>query len=1560
MLTALPLQPNVPGTKLHHPGLTSREVLDAVNLAGAAYSDDLSTLTARYLAPSSEFDYGLENWRPITSELLNYGLSAERLVNELVYQSSSYPTLGLLDTVFPGTAEAIVFANMATGDLGLAFRGTAGINDAFDWSPQGQVTHYWAFGELFAALDNFMVARGTTRLIVAGHSLGGAMTEIYMSLHPDDTLPGVSYEAVAVASPLASFASDNRVLNVGHVSDIVYSLIGIRNGNAVDNSHAVFDEILLGDDFNVGNQHSSGISYRHSTEILLQSQFYARTGRSSRVVFAMTNDTDELEEIVEDLFTDDDALVLGRNRPLTLADGTVLSADDYLVGGANDDYLEGFAGNDILRGDLVSLVAGGDDILAGGPGEDLFLGTPQELDGDTIVDLEIGDRIGILGATIDPSAISLSRRAISIEVPGAVFSSGDSTITISLQRALPAGARLKIIEETLDEGGSIIEVVREELGQDVAIVIDRSGSMSGAKLAGARQSAQVFIDLMQPGDGIAVTSFNTAATVHFPMAEIDAQRNVATSAKQAVARITSSGDTTIRAGLEAGLAQLEDASEGGTRAMIVLSDGVDTVHASPSALDFVRNSVPSDVVIYTIGYGTDVDAAELAALARERNGEYFFAAGPQDLARIYATISALVDDEQDLLTERGLIQPNQRLDREILVDGTATHLTAGVTWPGSDLDLALVSPSGAVISAAEASRRTDVSHIVGDTYEYLRVDFPEMGNWRVLVTAVEVDPRGEAYELTARIDSDLILSVIDPIEYSLTNSLPLAVDLDGDIVGPVEVTAHVLKPSVPIYINGAANVTIPDSGSTSTRVEVRTDAVIRDVNVGVNIQHPYVADLQLTLISPHGERIALVADQGGSGNDFAGTIFDDEAAESITEGSAPFAGRFRPETPLHVVDGLNARGHWTLLIEDDASSDVGVLLNWWLEITPQSSDVAPQVYHLYDDGRHGDQFANDQIFGLGDLRLDGPAGVYEVVVTASGQSASGGAFHRQTTVQIDRISGNTLVTDNDGQLLVADVFTGATRRVGQFQTPLNDIAVDPYDGRLFAVGADQRLYRIDLGNSSRATSIVPMGSLVGGPFHTLAFRHDGALFASNGSSIFRVDAATATTHWVANMPPGVRVSGDVVFDRQGRLLVSTSSRQLYRFDFDSARWTHIGETGNATFAALMVTGGQLIGMTSDGWGYLIDQQSGAARRILRASGDVAETITGGTALRTPYQTIRGRSDTGEWQQLERDGETLLTRSLGVWSNEANWRDIGAGDFNGDGRQDVVGRTAGGGWWVGLSDPATGELFSERWALWSTAVDWLDVSTGDFNGDGRDDIVGRTAQGGWWVGLSTGDSFQSHFWGRWSPQLDWRNVQVGDFDGDGVSDVIGQLPTGTWWVARSNRSGFTSTAWGRWSPNVDWRDIQLGDLNGDGRDDLIGRTNNGVWWASVSRGDRFDIQAWGNWSTQIAWSHIMVADFNGDGRDDIAGRTPLGRWWVSFSTGNSFHTVAWGQSHHAMTSRAPIAMDFSGDGRADFISQADDGAWWLSVATAVGFVHERLTPLASMFLSRDITVIDVVR
>ena len=114
---------------------------------------------------------------------------------------------------------------------------------------------------------------------------------------------------------------------------------------------------------------------------------------------------------------------------------------------------------------------------------------------------------------------------------------------------------------------------------------------------------------------------------------------------------------------------------------------------------------------------------------------------------------------------------------------------------------------------------------------------------------------------------------------------------------------------------------------------------INDIDVSLDITHTYDADLTVYLISPLGTRVKLFANVGLFGDNFTGTIFDDSGPTSITAGSPPFTGRFRPQEPLSRFIDEDPLGEWTLELTDAASNDTGVLPAWSVTINYTDTPV---------------------------------------------------------------------------------------------------------------------------------------------------------------------------------------------------------------------------------------------------------------------------------------------------------------------------------------------------------------------------------------------------------------------------------------------------------------------------------------------------------------------------------------------------------------------------------------------------------------------------------------------
>jgi hypothetical protein len=172
------------------------------------------------------------------------------------------------------------------------------------------------------------------------------------------------------------------------------------------------------------------------------------------------------------------------------------------------------------------------------------------------------------------------------------------------------------------------------------------------------------------------------------------------------------------------------------------------------------------------------------------------------------------------------------------------------------------------------------------------------------------------------------------------------------------------------------------------------------------------------------------------------------------------------------------------------------------------------------------------------------------------------------------------------------------------------------------------------------------------------------------------------------------------------------------------------------------------------------------------------------------------ADGGWWVSLNTGDRAFTNEPWATWDPTMRWRDLQVADFNGDGSADVAGRDRNGVWQVGLARPADHRFDFKIWVTWDPAVTWRDVRVGDFTGDGLLDITGRNPTTGEWQVCRNagGTGFQAtEAWGRW-PIISWSDVLVGDFDGDGRDDIVGRNAAGrsawpaAWAPGSSPRTG----------------------------------------------------------------------------------------------------------------------------------------------------------------------------
>ncbi len=248
---------------------------------------------------------------------------------------------------------------------------------------------------------------------------------------------------------------------------------------------------------------------------------------------------------------------------------------------------------------------------------------------------------------------------------------------------------------------------------------------------------------------------------------------------------------------------------------------------------------------------------------------------------------------------------------------------------------------------------------------------------------------------------------------------------------------------------------------------------------------------------------------------------------------------------------------------------------------------------------------------------------------------------------------------------------------------------------------------------------------------------------------------------------------------------------------------------------------------------------------------------------------------------------LATAYVGFRNVPLNWDIRGVGDFNGDGKGDILWR-----------NNATGEIHTwlmngisliESGLVGPSAIsaDWNQIAMGDFNGDGKDDLLWRQSGDRVDIWLMNGHTMQSSTL-MGGGIADWQVMGLTDLNGDLRQDLVWRQ-TGSGRVAVWLMNGPTPLATPLIGPAAidnSWQIVELGDFNGDSKGDILWRQTGGgmtVWLMNGSTviADQGIAPA----ILPASWQPIGFGDFDGDRRHDILWQNgnDLAMWLMNGTT-----------------------------------------------------------------------------
>ena len=173
---------------------------------------------------------------------------------------------------------------------------------------------------------------------------------------------------------------------------------------------------------------------------------------------------------------------------------------------------------------------------------------------------------------------------------------------------------------------------------NLALVLDRSGSMSGFKLEYVKQAAQHVIELLSHKDRVALVTFDDEVTINLPTASVGSLPKAEIANR--IAAIRSGGSTFLSGGWMQGCQEVAKNGENGGQVnrVLLLTDGEANVGIQDSETlgTHARELAQRGVSTSTFGVGEGFNEHLLEGMANHGSGNFYYIANPSEIPSIFA------------------------------------------------------------------------------------------------------------------------------------------------------------------------------------------------------------------------------------------------------------------------------------------------------------------------------------------------------------------------------------------------------------------------------------------------------------------------------------------------------------------------------------------------------------------------------------------------------------------------------------------------------------------------------------------------------------------------------------------------------------------------------------------------------------------------------------------------------------------------------------------------------------------------------------------------------------
>jgi len=169
---------------------------------------------------------------------------------------------------------------------------------------------------------------------------------------------------------------------------------------------------------------------------------------------------------------------------------------------------------------------------------------------------------------------------------------------------------------------------------NIALVIDRSGSMQGDKIKQAKEAARMAVNRLNGDDIVSIVAYDDTVTVLVPATKASDRGAILAG----IERIQANGSTALFAGVSKGAEEVRKfLARDRVNRVILLSDGLANVGPdTPGALgDLGASLFKEGISVTTLGLGLGYNEDLMSQLAQRSDGNHAFVEHPRDLVKIF-------------------------------------------------------------------------------------------------------------------------------------------------------------------------------------------------------------------------------------------------------------------------------------------------------------------------------------------------------------------------------------------------------------------------------------------------------------------------------------------------------------------------------------------------------------------------------------------------------------------------------------------------------------------------------------------------------------------------------------------------------------------------------------------------------------------------------------------------------------------------------------------------------------------------------------------------------------